>query len=128
MDSHEQTNEKTLLGFWFYIMTDLLSFAILFATYAVLSANTAGGPHTSELFDLKFVLIETFILLTSSYTAGLALLAIRRGDKKWVLVWLGLTFAFGLAFLGMEMNEFSKLIAEGASWKRKLELMDCTLR
>ena len=114
----ETTHDKTLLGFWVYLMTDLLSFAILFATYAVLSGNTAGGPSARELFDLPFVLIETLILLTSSYTAGLAILALRRAAKKQVLIWFGITFLLGASFLAMEFSEFSKLVAENASWER----------
>ncbi len=98
-------------------MTDLLSFTILFATYIVLSKNTAGGPAASQLFELPFVLVETFILLTSSYTAGLAMLAVRRQDKNKVLLWFAATFALGASFLGMELFEFNKLIAEGASWQ-----------
>ncbi|HEX9503956.1 MAG TPA: cytochrome o ubiquinol oxidase subunit III [Patescibacteria group bacterium] len=116
--NHEEAQEKTLLGFWIYLMTDLLSFTILFATYAVLSRNTAGGPSAGQLFDLSFVLIETLILLTSSYTAGLGLLALRRSAKNQVLIWFSITFLLGLSFLVMEFREFSKLIAEGASWQR----------
>lgn len=115
---NHEIHEKTLLGFWIYLMTDLLSFGILFATYAVLSNNTAGGPTAKELFSLPFVLIETLILLTSSFTVGLAMLAVGKQARNQVLVWFGITFLLGLAFLGMELFEFNKLIAEGASWKR----------
>jgi cytochrome o ubiquinol oxidase subunit III len=114
----EHHNDKTLLGFWIYLMTDLLSFTILFATYAVLSNNLAGGHGPKELFELPFVLAETIILLTSSYTAGLAVLAMRRESKNWVLFWFGVTFLLGAAFLFLEFTEFNKLIAEGASWER----------
>ena len=116
--NHSEAQEKTILGFWVYLMTDLLSFAVLFATYAVLSGNTAGGPTARELFSLPFVLVETLILLTSSFTVGLAMLALRRLDKKQVLVWFAITFLLGLSFLALEISEFSKLIAEGASWRR----------
>jgi cytochrome o ubiquinol oxidase subunit III len=116
--SHEKVQEKTLLGFWLYLMTDLLSFSILFATFIVLRNNTAGGPTGSEIFELPFVLVETIILLTSSFTAGLALLALRKNNRNQVLIWFGITFLLGISFLSMEMNEFSKLIAEGASWQR----------
>ncbi|MBX4191602.1 MAG: cytochrome o ubiquinol oxidase subunit III [Candidatus Doudnabacteria bacterium] len=116
--NHEAANDKTQLGFWLYLMTDLLSFTILFATYIVLSPNTAGGPSGRELFELPFVLIETMILLISSFTAGLALLALRKNEAKQVLFWFGITFLLGISFLSLEMSEFSKLIAEGASWQR----------
>jgi cytochrome o ubiquinol oxidase subunit III len=109
---------KTVFGFWVYIMTDCVLFATLFATYAVLHNNTYGGPSSAELFSLPFVLAETLILLTSSFTAGLGWLAARRGQTKLVLLLFGLTFLLGLAFLTLEIREFRHLAAEGNSWRR----------
>jgi cytochrome o ubiquinol oxidase subunit 3 len=115
----EQTDvSKTEFGFWVYLMTDLILFATLFATYAVLRNNTFGGPGGHELFDLPFVLIETMILLTSSYTSGLGILAAHRLDKRKVLMWFGITALLGLAFVSMELYEFHHLYAEGNSWRR----------
>lgn len=114
----KQTDEKTLFGFWIYIMTDCVLFATLFATFAVLRFNTFGGPGASELFSLPFVFTETIILLTSSFTCGLAVLAARSGNTKRTLTWLAVTFLLGLAFVGMEFNEFSNLVHEGNSWQR----------
>jgi len=111
-------DSKTVFGFWVYLMTDCVLFASLFATYAVLHNNTFGGPSGSELFNLQFVLTETILLLTSSYTCGLAMLAARRGDKRQVLIWFTITFLLGLGFLGMELNEFHHLVQEGNSWRR----------
>lgn len=111
-----KNTDKTLFGFWVYIMTDCVLFASLFATYAVLRNNTAGGPGASELFSMPFVLVETLLLLTSSFTAGLALLAARALQKRRTLLLLGVTFLLGAAFLGMELHEFSNLAAEGHSW------------
>src|ERR1700716_2921925 len=82
-------NEKTTFGFWVYIMTDCVLFASLFATYAVLRNNTFGGPSGRELFSLPYVLVETLLLLTSSFTCGLAMLAMYRRNKTHVLVWFG---------------------------------------
>ena len=110
--------EKKTLGFWIYLMTDCILFATLFATFAVLRNATAGGPGGSELFDLPFVLVETMILLTSSFTVGLAILASTRGLKKQTLFWLGITFALGAAFLAMELYEFNHLVGEGLGWDR----------
>jgi len=110
--------EKTLFGFWVYIMTDCVLFASLFATFAVLRGNTNGGPNGAELFSLPYVLIETLLLLTSSFTCGLALLSARKQDKVSTLLWFGVTFLLGLAFLGMELTEFRHLAAEGNSWRR----------
>lgn len=109
---------RKTLGFWIYLMTDCILFATLFATFAVLRSATAGGPTGAELFDLPFVLVETMLLLTSSFTIGLAVLGAERGYKKQALIWLGLTFVLGAAFLGMELYEFNHLVAEGADWSR----------
>jgi cytochrome o ubiquinol oxidase subunit 3 len=117
--SERQANEsKTLYGFWVYLMTDCILFASLFATFMVLRNNTFGGPAGNELFSLRFVLVETLVLLTSSYTAGLAMLAARRRDRAQVLRLLGITFLLGFFFLGLEISEFHKLYAEGNSWRR----------
>lgn len=114
----EQNSSKTIFGFWVYLMTDCVLFASLFATYAVLHKNTWGGPGGDELFSLPSVLVETLLLLTSSFTAGLAVLAMQRRQKGQVLAWLAATFALGAAFLTMEITEFTQLAAEGNSWQR----------
>jgi cytochrome o ubiquinol oxidase subunit III len=110
---HADASSMTLFGFWVYLMTDCILFATLFATYAVLGQSVAGGPGAGDIFELPYVLTETFILLFSSITYGFAMLALSAGQKQKVLAWLGLTFVLGLAFIGMEVYEFHKLIAEG---------------
>lgn len=115
---HHEDSTKTVFGFWVYLMTDCVLFASLFATYAVLQGNTYGGPGADELFSMPFVLGETLLLLTSSFTAGLAVLAMHSRRKSQVLVWLGVTFALGAGFLAMELSEFAALVAEGNSWQR----------
>lgn len=103
----------TTYGFWLYIMTDCVLFATLFATYAVMSGNFAGGPTGKELFSLPYVFGETMCLLFSSVTYGFAMLSMMKGDKRQVMIWLGLTFLLGLGFIGMELNEFHHMILEG---------------
>lgn len=115
---HHDTNDKTIFGFWVYLMTDCVLFATLFATYAVLRNNTFGGESAKELFSLPFVLTETIILLTSSFVCGLAMLALHRRNKRQVLTLFAVTALLGLAFLGMELYEFHKLASEGNSWER----------
>lgn len=109
---------KTQLGFWIYLMTDIVLFATLFATFAVLRESTFGGPGGKELFDMSFVLTETLILLISSFTCGLAVIAMHRGKKEQVIMWFTATFLLGVAFLALEVTEFSTLIHEGNSWQR----------
>jgi len=110
---HPDTVEMQALGFWLYLMSDLIIFATLFATFAVLGRNYAGGPTGKELFDLPYVLGETMLLLFSSVTYGLVMLAVHNGMKKWVLTGLAVTFLLGLGFVSMETNEFHGLITEG---------------
>jgi cytochrome o ubiquinol oxidase subunit 3 len=116
-EEHEAA-AKMSFGFWVYLMTDCVLFATLFATYAVLHNNTFGGPGGKELFSLPFVLTETLLLLTSSFTCGLAMLAAHRKRSELVLLSLGLTFLLGVAFLGFELTEFRHLALEGNSWHR----------
>ena len=99
-------------------MSDCLLFASLFATYAVLRNGTAGGAGGEELFSLPLVLLETFILLTSSFTSGLALLYARNHKRAQALVALGATFLLGSAFLALEFREFAHLLAEGHGWNQ----------
>ena len=110
---HPDTVAMQTFGFWIYLMSDLILFATLFATFAVLGRNYAGGPTGKDLFDLPYLLGETLFLLCSSVTYGLVMLAVRDGKKKWVLMGLAVTFLLGLGFVAMEINEFHGLIAAG---------------
>lgn len=110
-------SERARLGFWIYLMTDCVLFGSLFATYAVLRDNTFGGPSGADIFEMPFVLIETLILLTSSFLCGIALLAAKAGKQTSTLILFGLTFLLGVSFLVMELSEFSKLVGEGYSWQ-----------
>jgi cytochrome o ubiquinol oxidase subunit 3 len=112
--AHHDDGSKTVFGFWVYLMSDLLIFSVLFATFAVLSNATAGGPTGKELFDLKFVLVETFLLLFSSLSFGLAMISAHKRSMGGLYGWLAVTALLGLGFLGMEIYEFHHLIEEGA--------------
>lgn len=109
---------KAYFLFWVYLMTDLLMFAGLFATFAVLRGSTFGGPTEKELYQLPLVLAETFILLISSYTAGLAVYYASKGKVRIVQGLLCATGALGVSFLTLELTEFSHLIADGNSFQR----------
>ena len=108
----------SLLGFWIYLMSDCLIFACLFACYAVLGRNYAGGPTGAELFDLNLVAINTGFLLVSSITYGFAMLASERKRADNALMWLGVTGLLGAAFIYLEIYEFMHLIHEGAGPQR----------
>jgi cytochrome o ubiquinol oxidase subunit 3 len=114
MREEHHPEQSTMIGFWIYLMSDCLIFAILFATYAVLGHSYAGGPGPKELFDLKLVAINTAMLLFSSITYGFAMLEMEKGNKGLMISWMMVTFFFGACFLGIELYEFHHLIEEGA--------------
>lgn len=114
---HAASTAKTTFGFWVYLMTDCVLFATLFATYVVLRGGTGDGPSARELFEMPYVLVETLLLLTSSFTCGVAMLAAHKGNVRQVVTWFIITFLLGAAFLGMEVHEFATLVHEGHSWR-----------
>jgi cytochrome o ubiquinol oxidase subunit 3 len=105
-------------GFWIFILSDIVMFSALFAAYAVLSGNTAGGPDGRELFNLRNVFIETACLLFSSYTCGLGMLSAERREPGRFLLFAVFTFALGAAFLFIEMSEFAGMVRAGAGPSR----------
>jgi cytochrome o ubiquinol oxidase subunit 3 len=117
-DGTHHPQQGTLFGFWMYLMSDCLIFAILFATYAVLGRSYAAGPSGADLFELPTVALNTAFLLLSSITYGFAMIQMLNGRKTGVLVWLAITGLFGLAFLTVEIQEFAHLVHEGAGpWR-----------
>ncbi|QND58767.1 cytochrome o ubiquinol oxidase subunit III [Mesorhizobium huakuii] len=109
---------STMLGFWLYLMSDCLIFAMLFAAYGVLGGNYAAGPAPKDLFDLDLVAVNTAMLLFSSITYGFAMLTMDKGRVAATQAWLAVTGLFGLAFLSIELYEFSHMIHEGATPQR----------
>ena len=108
----------TLLGFWIYLLSDLMVFACLFATFGVLGRSFAAGPSGADLFDLKLIAVNTAVLLLSSITYGFAMIAMQNRRKGGVIGWLAVTGVLGLAFLGIEVYEFHHLIHLGAGPQR----------
>ncbi|WP_144150381.1 cytochrome o ubiquinol oxidase subunit III [Paraburkholderia sp. BCC1885] len=115
---HEHAPSHSVFGFWLYLMTDCVLFASLFAAFAVMAHQFAGGPSGKDLFDIPGVAMETAVLLLSSITYGFAMLGAHKRKSGVVLSWLAITFVLGLAFLRFEMLEFSHLIDEGAGPSR----------
>ena len=106
--------EQRAFGFWLYLMSDAIIFSLLFATYAVMARNNAGGPTGNTLFSLPNAFAETMLLLFSSITFGLATLAMKSGAKERMLSWLLVTFLLGLGFVGLEIREFHGMVRAGA--------------
>jgi cytochrome o ubiquinol oxidase subunit III len=105
-------------GFWLFVLSDMVLFSALFATYASLVHATDGGPTTNQLFDRNLVAIETMALLFSSFVCGLAMITAKRKNMIWTQGWLLLTGLLGLVFLSIELFEFAKMIGEGAGPQR----------
>ena len=105
-------------GFWIFLLSDIVMFACFFAAYAVLRDATAGGPDIRQLVDLNRVGIETAALLLSSFTCGLSFAATNARNKLWTQVFLLITGLLGLAFVGMELQEFISLAAQGVTPQR----------
>lgn len=115
---HPPEGLSTSIGFWIYLMSDCLMFAVLFAVFGVLGGSYAAGPGPKDLFDLELVALNTAFLLLSSITYGFAMLAMVRDNARGTLMWLGITLVFGLAFLAVEIYEFQHLIHLGAGPQR----------
>ena len=105
-------------GFWLFVLSDIVLFSALFASYASLVHATDGGPVTSQLFDRTTVAIETLALLVSSFICGLAMIAAKRKNMLWTQVWLLLTGLFGFVFLVIEISEFVGMVRIGAGPQR----------
>lgn len=115
LEYQSEIGRLNIFGFWIFLGAEMALFATIFATFFVLDGHTGGGPLPSELFDLKNTLIMTLLLLTSSFTSGLAINEMRRKNVKSMIVWIVITLLFGLGFLYMEITEFIHLAHEGAT-------------
>jgi cytochrome aa3-600 menaquinol oxidase subunit 3 len=111
------TEEESLrvAGFWLFLVQDMIMFACLFATYLVMQHATAGGPTAKDLYDVKGFMIETFLLLVSSFTCGLGTLEMRKGNRGRLIGWLIVTILLGAGFIGMEVSEFYDYALRGAT-------------
>lgn len=111
---HDESSLR-IFGFWIFLITDVILFSVLFATYVVLRNRYNGGPTGQELFEVPIFVAETFLLLTSSFTSGLATLALKKRHKQSVVGWLIVTLILGLGFIGLEIREFISFVHEGAT-------------
>lgn len=110
-------NQLNIFGFWIFLGAEIMLFATLFTAYFIMENRTGNGPAGPEIFEISPVLFETFILLTSSFTIGLAVHAMRIGRKKAMLAFLGITLLLGVAFLSAEINEFVHYYHVGATYQ-----------
>jgi cytochrome o ubiquinol oxidase subunit III len=118
---HRGPESKSIVvpyGFWLFVLSDMVLFSTLFATYASLAGATDGGPTSSQLFDRNLVAVETLALLFSSFVCGLAMITAKRGNMVWTQIWLLITGILGVVFLAIELYEFAQMISEGAPPQR----------
>ena len=108
-------NDLNIFGFWIFLGAEIMLFATLFTTYFVLENRTGNGPTGVDIFEITPVLIETFVLLTSSFVIGLGIHSMRIGNKKAMIAFFSITLLLGLVFLGFEIEEFVTYIHEGAT-------------
>jgi cytochrome aa3-600 menaquinol oxidase subunit III len=109
-----EQNKMNIFGFWVFIGAEVMLFATLFATYFTLEHRIGNGPSGAEIFEITPVLIETFLLLTSSFTIGLGVHAMRLGRKNAMITFFAITLLLGLSFLGVEIYEFVHYANVGA--------------
>ena len=114
-DDQHSHDGGTMLGFWLYLMSDSLIFGILFAVHAVVGQSYAAGPAPVDLFQIDLILVATFMLLFSSITYGFAVVNMQAGKLPSMIFWLVVTGIFGLAFLALELLEFTHLWQLGAT-------------
>lgn len=107
-------NSLNIFGFWIFLGAEIMLFATLFTTYFTLEHRTGNGPSGAEIFEITPVLIETILLLTSSFVIGLGIHAMRLGKKKAMISFFSITLVLGLGFLGFEIFEFVHYVHIGA--------------
>ncbi|MEH7094265.1 MULTISPECIES: cytochrome aa3 quinol oxidase subunit III [Neobacillus] len=116
LEYQTEQNRMNILGFWIFLGAEIILFGTLFATFSVLNARYAGGPTPHELFEIKGVMIETILLLTSSFTMGLAIYEMRRSNRNGLILWFVITLLLGAGFVFFEVTEFIHYVHEGATW------------
>ena len=115
LEYQTEQNRMNILGFWIFLGAEIILFGTLFATFSVLNARYAGGPTPHDLFEIKGVMIETILLLTSSFTMGLAIYEMRRNNRNGLILWFVITLLLGAGFVFFEVTEFINYVHEGAT-------------
>jgi len=112
-DSLAQQKEAATLGMWVFLVTEVLFFGGMFATYAIYRAwyPEAFAAASHEL-DVMLGTINTVVLITSSLTMALAVHAAQLGQRKIVLWFLAATMVLGAVFLGIKSVEYYHKFAE----------------
>jgi cytochrome o ubiquinol oxidase subunit 3 len=117
-DPHHDMYSRTVFGFWIFLLTDFILFGVLFATFAVLKNSTFGGPKGLDLFNIHTAFLQTLLLLSASFSVGIAGASAHRKNKPLTVLWFWIAFVLGVAFLYLEIADFQRLILSGNRWDR----------
>lgn len=121
-DTHQTSTgiSNSKLAMWVYLASDCLLFGGAISTYLLYKNRPGNIPglsgsslRASELFNIPFTSMTSFILLMSSLTMVLAVNAIMGGDKAKMRLWLAATAVLGGLFLGGQVYEFTVFVSEG---------------
>jgi cytochrome aa3-600 menaquinol oxidase subunit III len=115
LEYQSEQGQLNILGFWVFIAAEIALFATLFGVYSVMNSRHAGGPTQQDIFVMRDVIIQTVLLLTSSFTVSVVLWQMRRNNLRGVITWLVVTLALGGGFLFLEINEFIHYVSVGAT-------------
>lgn len=115
LEYQTEQSRLNILGFWIFLGAEIVLFATLFGVYAVLGERYVDGPTLKDIIDMNGVMIQTLLLLTSSFTCGLVIFEMRRNNLKGLLTWLVITLLLGAGFLFMEVKEFMHYVHKGAT-------------
>ncbi len=95
------------LGMWIFLVSDALSFGGLLLTYGVLRGGASAWWSAGEPpLGIAFTAGLTFLLICSSLTMVMAVAAAREGNRRQMLLFLGLTILGGIGFLTGQFNEY----------------------
>jgi heme/copper-type cytochrome/quinol oxidase subunit 3 len=110
----------TKLAMWIFLASECLLFGALISTYVLYRGRSPEGPFPSDVFDIPYTSVSSFVLLASSLTMVLALAAIQRGDQGRLRIWLLATALLGMTFVGGQVYEFTTFVEEGLTLRTNL--------
>lgn len=118
-----QQLECSIFGFWVFLMSDAILFALLFAVFGTAIQNTAGAPSPGSAFKISAAGRETFALLSSSFTYGMVSICLKHdASRRWVGLWLAITFCLGAWFLDGEVHDFLNMFHDDVTPQRSAAL------
>ncbi len=114
---HKSSRSENLkFAWWLFLASEVIIFTVLIAAYLVFSVGHRDQiKEIHEEIGVILVSINTFILVTSSWTMVMGLRQIQRGDSRGLARWIGATAALGTLFVLLQAVEYSELSRIGIS-------------